>query len=412
MHELVSKNALQELRKNKSPVIIVAAVREAEAIKYACESNGIEVAAFCDSEKRKTLNPFCGKKVIHTPDLKDHYPVASFVIASQHIQDVAEQLTEMGYENFYSALEILENFDHNNFNYLISKEYMSSRLSSYKKTHQAYFKSDIIYMRSLDVMITTKCSLKCESCSNLMQYYKSAENFTFEKIIAGIDTLTSNVDEISEFRIIGGEPLMNKDWARIIDGILIRKPSRKIFIYTNGTIPPKEQDMDLLKKYGCNINFIITDYGSLSKNINILESSIKKNKFAFIRTPPENWIDCSTIRHHKRDVAALKEVFKQCCVKYVYTLLNGKLYRCPFIANAANLKAIPDNPSNYVDLENKESNIKNKIKKLVNVRTFFPACDFCDGRPYDPTSSKGYDGKGMISTPGKQVKENISYKVY
>ena len=33
---------------------------------------------------------------------------------------------------------------------------------------------------------------------------------------------------------------------------------------------------------------------------------------------------------------------------YIYTLLDGKLYRCPFIANAAVLNAIPDNPANYI----------------------------------------------------------------
>ena len=53
-----------------------------------------------------------------------------------------------------------------------------------------------------------------------------------------------------------------------------------------------------------------------------------------------------------------KRSFKQCCVKYVYTLLDGKLYRCPFIANANNLKAIPDNPSNYVDLFSKRDDVE------------------------------------------------------
>ena len=36
---------------------------------------------------------------------------------------------------------------------------------------------------------------------------------------------------------------------------------------------------------------------------------------------------------------------------------------------------------------------------------FFPACDFCDGRPNDPTTAKEYAGKGFIKAaiqaPGK-----------
>ena len=73
----------------------------------------------------------------------------------------------------------------------------------------------------------------------------------------------------------------------------------------------------------------------------------------------------SNIRHHKRTNSELEEVFKQCCVKYLYTLLHGKLYRCPFIANAANLKAIPDNPANYVELKPNDKDIKRKLEDLL-----------------------------------------------
>ena len=104
-------------------------------------------------------------------------------------------------------------------------------------------------------------------------------------------------------------------------------------------------------------------------------------------------------------------MFKQCCVKYIYTLLHGKLYRCPFIANAANLNAIPDNPANYVNLLVNSDNIRQQIRRLVKNAKFFPACDFCDGRPYDPSSKLGYDGRGMISA-GEQVSKPIPFKEY
>ena len=42
------------------------------------------------------------------------------------------------------------------------------------------------YLRSIDVMITTKCSMNCESCANLMQYYVSPKN-TDDKILEAGD---------------------------------------------------------------------------------------------------------------------------------------------------------------------------------------------------------------------------------
>jgi len=242
-----------------------------------------------------------------------------------------------------------------------------------------------------------------------MQYYKQHKNFDHEKILASIDIIKKNVDFISEFRLIGGEPLMNKEWAKIANGISEKNPECEIFIYSNGTIAPKDEQLESF--YGKKINFIITDYGKLSRNLTKLHDQLNKHNINYISTPAKYWVDCSSIKHHKRSASALKEVFKQCCVKYLYTLLHGKLYRCPFIANAANLNAIPDNPANYVDLFDENKNTNQQIQKLIKVAKFFPGCDFCVGRPYDATSSIGYDGTGLIKA-GIQTPKILDYKEY
>jgi organic radical activating enzyme len=402
-------NCIESLKKADAPIIIVVTVDEAEAVANACRDNGITVEAFCDSEKRKSEELFCGLEVIHTPTLPQRYPNARFIIASQHIPDCVEQLTGLGYSEFYSILELLENYDVNKYQYRVSQSYMTSRLAVCKKTHEFYFDADKIYMRSLDVMITTKCSLKCTYCSNLMQYYVDPKHTEHEEILSALNILNENVDHISEFRVIGGEPLMNKDWADIVNGINKKNAESKIDIYTNATISPTDEQLESFQ--GKNVNFIITDYAELSRNIDTMIAKLTKYNISFNREPANNWIDCSSIKHHKRPIPQLEEVFKQCCVKYVYTLLHGKIYRCPFIANAANLNAIPDNPANYVELLSNPNNINQKIRRLVNETKFFPACDFCDGRPYDPSSKLGYDGKGMIAG-GEQVSSPLPYKVY
>ncbi len=410
MDRQVKYDCVKILKESGNPVIIVAAVHESEAILNACKEKGIQVAGFCDSIKEKSQKKFCGLEVIHTPSLPDRFSKARFIIASQHIQDCLEQLTGLGYDEFYSPLELIEDYNLDKYDYLISKSYMEARLAVCKNSHKMYFQNkEKIYMRSIDIMITERCSLKCESCCNLMQYYKEPKNTDKISILDSLKIISDNVDEISEFRIIGGEPLMNRGWSVIVKNIAERYPGRQIFIYTNGTIAPKDDKLESLKNK--NVNFVITDYGHLSRNIKSLESQLDKFNLNYVSTPAEHWVDCSSIRHHKRSTSDLKEVFKQCCVKYIYTLLNGKLYRCPFIANAANLNAIPDNPANYVDLFSKSLNIKDQIKRLVKVAKFFPGCDFCDGRPYDGTNSKGYDGKGMIKA-GIQTPTILDYKEY
>jgi organic radical activating enzyme len=409
MEKPVKYNCIESLKKEGSPIIIVAALYEAEAIYNACLDNNIKVEAFCDSEMRRTENSFCGLEVIHSPTLPERLPKARFIIATQHIQDVVDQMTDFGYSEFYSAMELLEKYDVESHQHQISKEYMNTRIAVYKKSYSAYYNDKKTYMRSVDIMVTTKCSLKCESCSNLMQYYQSPQNTKNNEIIDALNILHDHVDEISEFRIIGGEPMMNREWDLIVDDIATKNKKSKILIYTNGTIAPKEEKLEKLKNK--NINFVITSYGKLSRNIDLLTERLDKYNLTYVSRPAEDWIDCSSLKHHKRNVKDLEEVFKQCCVKYVYTLLNGKLYRCPFIANADNLNAIPDNPANYVDLFSDKVSVQKQINRLVGVAKFFPGCDFCDGRPYNPSSSKGYDGKGMIK-PGIQTKKPLPYNLY
>ena len=74
-----------------------------------------------------------------------------------------------------------------------------------------------------------------------MQYYVDPKHTFLDQISKALNIL-KNVDYISEFRVIGGEPLMNKDWANVVNGISKDNPEAKIFVYTNGTIPPKKSN--------------------------------------------------------------------------------------------------------------------------------------------------------------------------
>jgi organic radical activating enzyme len=407
MTSLVVYNCINSLQNSHKPIIIFATPDEAEAVLNSCKENKIKVSAFCDKEARKEDTLFCGLKIIHTSSLKKKFPDAKIIIAHHNINDCVRQITEIGYSEIYSSLQLIENYQLNKYKHIIPQSYMEAKISVSKASHSLYFDNNKTFLRSLDIVITTKCSMSCESCANLMQFYSSAQN-TDEKIVEALEILENNVDYIGEYRIIGGEPLMNRNWDEITLNIASKK-ERNIFIYTNGTIAPKE---DKLKKIeGKNINFYITDYGKLSKNIANLEESLKRHGIGYQRELAHHWVDCSNIRKHNRNIPRLKQVFKECCAKKLFTLLNGKLFTCPFIANALNLKAIPDNKADYVDLFSDSDSLKNKIKKLVKMDLFFPACDFCDGRPIDPTTALEYAGKGFIKA-GIQANETLNYKEY
>ena len=408
MNNNVEYNCVKPLKGPGDPIIIYALPQEAEAVANACRDVGINVAAFCDKEKRKSEKSFCGLEVIYTPDLPKKFPKARFLIAHQNLKDCAEQISKLGYNEFYSPLELLKNYDVNKHKHRVTQSFMETKVAVSMKNHEMFFDKSKTFLRSLDIVITTKCSMNCESCANLMQYYTAAKN-TDHEILKAIKNLTDNVDDVLEYRVIGGEPLMNKSWVEIVNGILDQDENRKVFIYTNATIAPTDEQLKSF--HGKNVNFYITDYGKLSRNIERTIENLNKHKISYSRKPADNWVDCSRIRKHNRSVERLKQVFKECCAKQLFTLLNGGLYTCPFISNAANLNAIPENKADYVDLFSHDPNLKNKLKRLIKMEAFFPGCDFCDGSPHDPTTALEYAGKGLIQA-GKQIRERLSFKEY
>ncbi|EOH9414444.1 hypothetical protein ACMEGU_001237 [Campylobacter jejuni] len=94
---------------------------------------------------------------------------------------------------------------------------------------QKYFekrvRKGVIDIPYLELVLTTKCTMRCESCNNLMQYFSPSNQYTctLEGIKKSLEILLSKVDSIARIRIIGGEPLLFKDLPKLIDYLNCQK---------------------------------------------------------------------------------------------------------------------------------------------------------------------------------------------
>lgn len=392
-----------EIKKKRLPVIICGAGVVGKALLDLCEEAGIDVECFCDSSRKVAGSGFCGKEVIYTPDLRKRYDDALFLISVAAIKDVVDLLREMGFKNWYAGGPLLKRLDVSQDRPDGSLDYAKFAIENCILCHDGYLNPNRLFLRSIDLIITERCSLRCKDCSNLMQYYENPKNCDTGMLLKSIDAFCKVVDEVMDFRVIGGDAFMNKEWPVIVERLTLEPRAKRVVLYTNGTIVPNKKYISQLKHNKTLV--IITDYGVLSKKMPELRAMLEKNRIAHHVLTVTEWLDCSAIMDHHRTVAQNREVFRLCCARNMATLSDGKLFRCPYSANAVRLSAVPDNKGDYVDLFGEpldDANIRatrNKVRDYLLNKDYLETCGYCNGRPLS----------GAEVPPAVQIAEPLRY---
>ena len=93
-----------------------------------------------------------------------------------------------------------------------------------------------------------------------MPYYKEHIDYTAKDILEDLELLFRHVDYIVSYRLLGGEPLINKELADMIEQIGDKYSNRigNIGIITNGTLLPDGRLIEVSKKYDVKYDF--SDY--------------------------------------------------------------------------------------------------------------------------------------------------------
>ncbi len=303
--------SIEEIKNSGLPVIIFGAGLVGEVLYRACCDSGIKVECFCDNNVNKTKKPLYDIEVIHTPDLKKRYPDALFLISAADIKDVIDQLRSLGYSKWHTGSLLLRNFDVYTYQFSAPADFVEYAVNTCLLCHDNYLIPDKLFLRSVDVIITERCSLRCRDCSNLMRYYKNPADCDTKEIMQIIDRFCTIVDVVNEFRVIGGEPFMNKEAHLVIKRLIDEPKVKKVVIYTNGTIIPRDEQIEVLKNK--KVLFIITDYGALSRNLNALTQKLSINDIVYFVQKVGRWTDCSKIGKHNRSIEQQREIFRNCC---------------------------------------------------------------------------------------------------
>ena len=251
----------------------------------------------------------------------------------------------------------------------------------------------------------TQCTLKCKECHSYMPYFKSHYMVDFDTFKKEIDKLLKSVDLICSFRLQGGETLLVKDLAKIIEYACSKKQIQHIQVISNGTIIPSE---DLLKAMkNPKVLFSLSDYSCNEAIKNRLKyDEILKlcqlngvNAKHWLTKPGEKWVARNVIKNCKlptnKDISN-KNLSSCWCFAFpkAIILFMGKLYICaPEVFYHFNVPDFYIEDIELIDVLNlKTKKLTKAIKTLVKKRVF----NLC-------TRCNAYENRDVKSTPGVQI---------
>jgi hypothetical protein len=246
---------------------------------------------------------------------------------------------------------------------------------------------DIPYM---DLVITTRCTLRCLNCSNLIEHYgvhgKASYDIPLEQIRSDVLKLLDAVEYIGTMTVLGGEPLLHKDIASIVEFLLAQKKIGHIQIITNGTLKMADK---LLKICSCNrkkLGIVISDYSSAvpCKNykeaLASLTSSLKSCNAHYKVLHEDFWRCYGGIERRGRSPGMLTRVFRGCRLHGCRSLLDGKLHFCPYSSAGVDLGLIKGREGDFVSIRRSANPamLRTEVRKFLSKADFIDACDYCD----------------------------------
>ena len=250
-------------------------------------------------------------------------------------------------------------------------------------------------LKRTTMVITQRCTLKCKLCLAFIPYYENPVDMLFTDIEETLKRYFQLVDQVGIFSITGGEPLLHKDIAGIMELVFTysNQVKQTVDLVTNGTIPFSGDLLKVLEKNREKARVIVSDYGAdLSKNMGKIVQALEEHKIHYrIQNYTGNgdwlfdgWVDFRdhSLKHITEEELleqALKCIFRR---GHYYVINDGELHPCSRSYWRMRSGIIPKDPEQYIDLLHmKDVDVAEVKKRLWGIEELVAlnSCAYCNG---------------------------------
>ena len=252
------------------------------------------------------------------------------------------------------------------------------KLSNFSILNQEKRNSSLA-IKTFDIPVTERCTLRCENCCDLMQYYQHPVDADVLEIKRDFDAFMANVDFVDYVHVFGGEPFLYDKLCDVLDYIYHQSPNANkiglIEIVTNGTIVPNIKIIESILRN--NVRVLISNYGKLSRRIGELVKILSAYNVAYEVLNIKFWSNIQQFTHLHAQTHEQKFKDKICIVGCKF-LKKGKFYLCSFLPEGENLNLFPHDPENSLGIYGTEFS-KEKLSVYLSKNAKLPGCSWCSG---------------------------------
>ncbi|HYF75281.1 MAG TPA: radical SAM protein [Candidatus Nitrosocosmicus sp.] len=236
-----------------------------------------------------------------------------------------------------------------------------------------------IEIGSISIETTTKCTLKCKNCLQMIGKYTMHTDKDASLIISDMKKILGTAEFIYVLNLVGGELFLHRELKELMQKLLELDNIGILSIATNGTVVPDDEIFKLLSNRRTIVN--ISGYGDntpekLRANIDKFISKLKEYNVYFNYNTSMVWFEFEDFECKKRPIAELESIFAKCDFK-CRPLLDGKLYHCDRDAHGTALSLLRDDGGSYCDIRNTdEKHLRERLIEFLD-KQHIDACDYC-----------------------------------
>jgi hypothetical protein len=374
-------NFLETVTATSNPVVVFGASVMGKILLDSLELLNVGPVCFCDNDLQKQSKLFHGYEVISFEKLcTDHSKALLVIAAGRFFNEIREQLSTAGFVNIFSDADIIGCIDFKKTPYSKLQKIIWHLAKLGKLAEIMDLPAGSLHIPRLNVVVTSRCTLKCRHCSSLIPHYGTSSDFDTSTILTSLDRIFACADLVYHVELLGGEPFLNKNLSVIAKHLLDSERVLHMDVITNGTVLPPDSVLKTLKHD--TVSVVIDDYGKLSKKADGLSDALKYNSVDFRVNKHWAWADLGGFERRNLTLFQLTERFKKCNFNSCTELLNGRLHRCPRSSHGTQTEVVPDYPEDFINISDSSVSVdilKEKLKSFLYDRKFIHACDHCNG---------------------------------